>query len=121
MPVKCCSPRVIIISCGRPKLVLAFYNSGNAIQTIKSNDPIKVITVRPTAFPAAEAGGSASQENGESLVYINDLSLLMRPGTLLSLKQIVPLKLILIIKTHKNAVGPKCTHSIRLALLVCYC
>lgn len=34
--------------------------AGNALQTIKSKDKVKVITVRSTAFPPAEAGGSAS-------------------------------------------------------------
>jgi electron transfer flavoprotein alpha subunit len=33
--------------------------AGNAVATIRSNDPIKVMTVRTTAFPAAELGGSA--------------------------------------------------------------
>jgi len=37
--------------------------AGNAIMTFKSNDPVKVITVRPTAFEAAEAsGGSGAVE-----------------------------------------------------------
>lgn len=36
--------------------------AGNAIATIQSSDPIKVITVRPTGFDAAEQGGSASVE-----------------------------------------------------------
>ena len=36
--------------------------AGNAIQSVQSSDPIKVITVRPTAFPAAGEGGSASVE-----------------------------------------------------------
>ncbi len=34
--------------------------AGNAMQTVKSKDKIKVITVRPTAFEAAKSGGSAS-------------------------------------------------------------
>ncbi|MGK2741057.1 electron transfer flavoprotein subunit alpha/FixB family protein [Tepidicaulis sp. LMO-SS28] len=37
--------------------------AGNALQTVKSNDAKKVITVRTTAFKAAEEGGSASVEN----------------------------------------------------------
>jgi len=38
--------------------------AGNAIATVKSSDPKKVITVRGTAFPkAAATGGSASVEN----------------------------------------------------------
>jgi len=40
-----------------------FY-AGNAIATVKSSDPIKVITVRGTAFdPVAAEGGSASVES----------------------------------------------------------
>jgi len=39
--------------------------AGNAIATVESSDPIKTITIRGTAFPAAElAGGSASLEEG---------------------------------------------------------
>ena len=38
--------------------------AGNGIATIKSNDPIKVLSVRGTAFdPAATSGGSAPVEN----------------------------------------------------------
>ena len=37
--------------------------AGNALQTVQSKDPIKVITVRGTAFPPGEAtGGSAAIE-----------------------------------------------------------
>ena len=36
--------------------------AGNAMQTVKSNDAKKVVTVRATAFKAAEEGGSASVE-----------------------------------------------------------
>ncbi|KAI1160171.1 electron transfer flavoprotein domain-containing protein [Nemania serpens] len=39
--------------------------AGNAIATVESSDPIKIITIRGTAFPAAEAqGGSAAVEDG---------------------------------------------------------
>ncbi|CAK7211524.1 Electron transfer flavoprotein alpha-subunit [Sporothrix bragantina] len=39
--------------------------AGNAIATVESSDPIKLVTVRGTAFPAAEAGsGSAAVEEG---------------------------------------------------------
>ncbi|AEO66722.1 3d3350e3-d201-4767-b364-6805da21f9af [Thermothielavioides terrestris] len=39
--------------------------AGNAIATVESSDPIKVITVRGTAFPAAEIGsGTAAVEDG---------------------------------------------------------
>src|SRR6185436_19788878 len=37
--------------------------AGNAIQTVKSSDAKKVITVRTSTFQAAGAGGSASIEN----------------------------------------------------------
>ena len=36
--------------------------AGNAIQTVQSSDPIKVITVRTTTFPEAGEGGSAAVE-----------------------------------------------------------
>ncbi len=40
--------------------------AGNAIQTVKSNDPVKIITVRGTAFPPSEpTGGSAATEESE--------------------------------------------------------
>ena len=37
--------------------------AGNALETVKSSDAIKVITVRQTAFPAAGAGGNAALEH----------------------------------------------------------
>lgn len=37
--------------------------AGNAISTVQSTDPIKVMTVRLTAFPKAELGGSAAIES----------------------------------------------------------
>ncbi|MBK9078374.1 MAG: electron transfer flavoprotein subunit alpha/FixB family protein [Hyphomicrobium sp.] len=37
--------------------------AGNAIQTVQSSEPTKVITVRTSAFPAAAEGGSAAIEN----------------------------------------------------------
>ena len=37
--------------------------AGNAIATVQSGDPVKVITVRGTAFDAAAGGGSATIEN----------------------------------------------------------
>jgi electron transfer flavoprotein alpha subunit len=36
--------------------------AGNAIMTVRSSDPKKVVTVRGTAFPAAAGGGSAAIE-----------------------------------------------------------
>ncbi|KAK2027641.1 electron transfer flavoprotein domain-containing protein [Colletotrichum zoysiae] len=39
--------------------------AGNAIATVESSDAIKIVTIRGTAFPAAEvAGGSAAVEDG---------------------------------------------------------
>lgn len=39
--------------------------AGNAIATVESTDPIKLVTIRGTAFAAAEAeGGSAAVEDG---------------------------------------------------------
>lgn len=39
--------------------------AGNAIATVESSDPIKLLTIRGTAFPPAEAaGGSAAVEDG---------------------------------------------------------
>jgi hypothetical protein len=44
---------------------LALCESGNAVQTVKSNDTVKLLTVRGTAFePAATSGGSAAVEPG---------------------------------------------------------
>jgi electron transfer flavoprotein alpha subunit len=37
--------------------------AGNAIATVQSGDPVKVITVRTTGFDAAATGGSAAVEN----------------------------------------------------------
>jgi electron transfer flavoprotein alpha subunit len=36
--------------------------AGNALATVKSADPVKVITVRGTAFEAAGQGGAAAVE-----------------------------------------------------------
>ena len=42
--------------------------AGNAVQTVKSNDSVKVITVRGTAFPPSESsGGSATTEESKAL------------------------------------------------------
>ena len=40
--------------------------AGNAIQTVRANDPIKVLTIRSTAFAAAATGGSAPVEKIEA-------------------------------------------------------
>ena len=47
--------------------------AGNLIATVQSNDPVKVITVRATAFDAVEAtGGSAAVETLDS---VNDMGI----------------------------------------------
>lgn len=39
--------------------------AGNAVQTVQSDDPVKLITVRGTAFsPVATSGGQAITEDG---------------------------------------------------------
>jgi len=49
-----------IVSVEAPDTFVRPIYAGNAMQTVKSTDKIKVITVRPTAFEAAGNGGSAS-------------------------------------------------------------
>ena len=45
--------------------------AGNAVQTVKSSDAVKLITVRSTAFEAATVGaGSASTESGFALLFV---------------------------------------------------
>lgn len=60
--------------------------AGNALATVQSKDPIKVITVRSTAFEPAGAGGSASVEalaavadTGQSSVTGRNLTKSARP------------------------------------------
>ena len=39
--------------------------AGNAVETVKSLDPVRFITVRGTAFPPVnETGGNTAKENG---------------------------------------------------------
>ena len=45
--------------------------AGNAVQTIKSNDSIKILSVRGTAFPPSNVtGGSPSSEESEEYLFI---------------------------------------------------
>ena len=37
--------------------------AGNAVQTVKSNDSVKLITVRGTAFAPSEATGGSTKED----------------------------------------------------------
>ena len=52
-----------IVSVEAPDTFTRPIYAGNAMQTVKSTDAKKVITVRPTAFAAAEEGGSAAINN----------------------------------------------------------
>ncbi|EAT34001.1 AAEL013739-PA [Aedes aegypti] len=48
--------------------------AGNAIQTVKVKDPVKVVTVRGTNFEAAGTGGSAAVEKAPEGNYKSDLT-----------------------------------------------
>lgn len=48
--------------------------AGNAVQTLKAKDPVKVITIRGTNFEAATEGGNATVENAPELKINSDLS-----------------------------------------------
>ncbi len=52
-----------IVSVESPDTFIRPIYAGNAMQTVKSSDAKKVITVRTTAFKAAEEGGSAPVES----------------------------------------------------------
>lgn len=50
-------------------IVMVFFSLGNAVTTCKSNDTVKVFTIRGTAFEAASAsGGAAASESGKNLL-----------------------------------------------------
>ncbi len=46
--------------------------AGNALATVQSKDPIKVITVRTTGFPAATVNSTAAPIEASTLVFNND-------------------------------------------------
>merc|ERR1712079_390589 len=43
--------------------------AGNAIATVKSSDPVKILTIRPTAFEAVGSSGSAPVETVTTEVF----------------------------------------------------
>lgn len=45
-------------------VIECFYSTGNALSTVKCNEPVKIFTVRGTSFEAAAAGGSATSADG---------------------------------------------------------
>jgi len=56
-----------IIAVKDPQTFTRTMYAGNAVCSVKNGDPVKLITVRPTAFEAAKSGGgSAVKENGPS-------------------------------------------------------
>lgn len=56
-----------IIGIKEPDTFVRTIYAGNAIQTVKSTDSVKVITVRGTAFsPSEDSGGSAENEESKS-------------------------------------------------------
>jgi len=68
------SPISDIIGVESPDTFVRTVYAGNAIQTLRSKDEVKVITVRGTAFePAASEGGSAGTEQMSQSI-VNDLS-----------------------------------------------
>lgn len=48
--------------------------AGNAVQTLKSNDAVKVVTVRGTNFEAAKTGGSATVEKAADVDFNTGLT-----------------------------------------------
>lgn len=70
MLVKCSWKRI----CFQFWLKIFVFFLGNAIQTLKSNDSVKVMTIRGTNFEAATEGGSATIEKAPEGNYKTDLS-----------------------------------------------
>uniref|UniRef100_A0A915K0D9 Electron transfer flavoprotein alpha/beta-subunit N-terminal domain-containing protein n=1 Tax=Romanomermis culicivorax TaxID=13658 RepID=A0A915K0D9_ROMCU len=69
------SPISDIIQIKEPEVFVRALYAGNALCTVKSLDPVKVITVRPTAFEAAKVlGGSAKEEKITLPDIKNDMS-----------------------------------------------
>ncbi|MCL4165873.1 UNVERIFIED_CONTAM: hypothetical protein GTU68_041456, partial [Idotea baltica] len=65
-----------IISVEAPDTFKRPIYAGNAIATVQSNDKVKVVSVRPTGFDAAEQGGSAQIESVEATA-VNGASVLL--------------------------------------------
>lgn len=45
---------------------------GNAIQTVKVNESVKLFTIRGTCFEAAEEGGNVTEEGCLSILHLNN-------------------------------------------------
>jgi len=69
------SPISDIIGIKDPETFVRTIYAGNAILTFKAKDPVKIITVRPTAFEAADAsGGSSGVEEAPAAAALPDNS-----------------------------------------------
>ncbi|CAB3809428.1 Electron transfer flavoprotein subunit alpha [Paraburkholderia caffeinitolerans] len=69
--------------------------AGNAIATVQSSDPIKVITVRATGFdPVAAVGGSASVEKIEAAADVGKSQFVSREVTKLDRPELTSAKII---------------------------
>ncbi|KAK9497572.1 hypothetical protein O3M35_004271 [Rhynocoris fuscipes] len=63
------SPLSDVIAINSPDTFVRTIYAGNAVMTCKSKDPIKILTVRGTAFPPAEGDGSAQTEQAPAGEY----------------------------------------------------
>ncbi len=69
------SPISEVIAINSPDTFVRTIYAGNAVLTLKSNDPVKILTVRGTNFEAAGEGSSeAAKENAPAGEYKTDLS-----------------------------------------------
>jgi electron transfer flavoprotein alpha subunit len=69
------SPISEVIAINSPDTFVRTIYAGNAVLTLKSNDPVKVLTVRGTNFEAASEGSSAAAvENAPAGDYKTDLT-----------------------------------------------
>ncbi|XP_065200928.1 electron transfer flavoprotein subunit alpha, mitochondrial [Planococcus citri] len=68
------SPISDVIDIKSPDTFVRTIYAGNAISTLKSNDNVKLLTVRGTSFEAASDGGSASVSSAPSGSYASSTS-----------------------------------------------
>lgn len=68
------SPISDIIGIKDPETFVRTIYAGNAVQTLKSNDSVKIVTVRGTAFEAAEVEGGSAGNDAVSSDVSNSLS-----------------------------------------------
>jgi len=63
-----------IIAVESPDTFIRTIYAGNAVATVKSLEPLKIFSVRGTAFPPAEEGGSEASTDNVSCSVTNDLT-----------------------------------------------